>query len=818
MANSKFWLQVRKDYIFENFENLLQYLRSYEYNDEENNSDFNDTLNCMEELVTEIGEAIRQSPFFEAPDILGYDNNKVIRLMMATILTSLKAGRVSYDTILILCEFLTKLKIDLDYDNLIGIYRVIVNCMHRKRLASAGFSWNDVCHSEINIGMLAINVSKMNFSNLASNVIRFIENKGLFMLPVFGIPVMFPGSLADYNKSKISELMNISELIKIENDSEIAVKGADFSHLFEISSRILSLMRPFKKTDISIRQRDYDFDDEFVVKIISVNRPVVIAETIDPKFNKISGKVFINPPAKRLNVNNFYSEINVGDYLLVMLSKDGSFQFEIQSSFENSYRFHAARYNNDIKEAKYLSSYRGGDQWVTEDGVRVGIDQSKIDLLDEESLNIYEDIKNNDISLPIKFYATSPDVDAEKFNMYAEPLIEDWRLKTLNDFNIDEAEKVMIRKYLKDSQDDSMNYEENGKQEYSILESKECATLIPVLSRIIDGGVPSCKLKLEYQTALAMLCKICEHDQEFLFIDHDRHFLNSQVQFVSNHPVTNLTHPVELDGNKNVERKEELIRTLLNYNPIKNIQTLDIEDAITEDAEKSEKVTALVEASNNLAGIIDNIEQNNIKQYIARTLDIEDEYVSILNDRTFYGTESISLEFKTSAVYPPANRRRFSTLAADPDMQKWAIIKAVCGFLNTRSGGELLIGVKDTGYASGVEDDIRVLAEKHLIMAPTVDQYRTYLQGILDYAFKAYKSTVSSTDIARSSIEYLPEINEEGKTVMRVQIKPFPRNVVMLAAKDNERPAGVEESYVRLSGRTVPVTKTIREQILRYKE
>jgi divergent AAA domain len=818
MANSKFWLQVRKDYIFENFENLLQYLRSYDYHIEEDNSDYNDTLSCMEELVTEIGEAIRKSPFFDAPNVLGYDNNKVIKLMMATILTSLRAGRVSYNTILILCEFLTKLKIDLDYDNLIGVYRVIINCMHRKKLVSAGFSWSDVCQSEINIGMLAINVSKMNFANLASNVIRYIENKGLFMLPYSGIPVMFPGSLADYNKSKIYELMNISELIKIENDSEIAIKGADFSQLFEISSRILSLMRPFKKTDISFRQRDYDFDDEFVVKIISINRPVVIAETIDPKFNKILGKVFINPPAKRLNVNNFYSEINIGDYLLVMLSKDDSFQFEIQSSFENSYRFHAARYNNDIKEAKYLSSYRGGDQWVTEDGVRVGIDQSKIDLLDEESLNIYEDIKNNNISLPIKFYATSPDIDAEKFNMYAEPLIEDWRLKTLNDFDIDEAEKVMIRKYLKDSQDDSMNYEENGKQEYAILESKECATLIPVLSRIIEGGVPSSKLKLEYQTALAMLCKICGHDQEFLFIDHDRHFLNSQVQFVSNHPITNFIHTDELDGNENVERKEELIRTLLKYNPTKNIQTLDIESAITEDAEKSKKVSALVEASNNLAGIIDNIEQNNIKQYIARTLDIEDEYVSIIDDRTFYGTESISLEFKASIVYPPANRRRFSTLAADPDMQKWAIIKAVCGFLNTRSGGELLIGVKDSGYACGIEDDIRILAEMHLIMAPTVDQYRIYLQGILDYAFKAYKSTVSSTDIARSSILYLDEINEEGKTVMRIQIKPFKKNVVMLAAKDSERPAGIEECYVRLSGRTVPVTKTIREQILRYKE
>lgn len=818
MANSKFWLQVRKDYIFENFDNLLQYLRSYKYNDDEDNSDFDDTLMCMNELVAEIGEAIGAAPFFDIPDIKGYEEEKVVKLMLATVLASSKAGKISYNALLVLCELLTKLKIDLDFDALTRIYGVIINCLRRSRLVSPGYSWNDICSADINISMLAIKVSNMTFVGSNAETYKFLENKGLFLLPPTGHPILTTVSLGNYVKSKSYDMIELPGLVKIKTESGCSLKGADFNELYKVTSRLLSSMAPFKKTEVKSEIKEYDLNDEFVVRITMINYPVVVAETIDQEYKSISGKVYINPSQMRPLFSNFYNDMKVGDYLIVMLSEDESFKFEIEASFENIYRIHSSTYHNQIREAKYLMSYKNGDQWVTEDGVRVGIDKSKISQLDEEKARIYNDAKIAKSPIYVKFYSAAPDIEADNFYMYADPLIEEWRMMDLKDFHIKDADIAMIRKYLEESAYAASDYEEREEVKYETLDANECASLIPVLFRIIEGGVPSSKLKLEYQTVLAMLCNICDHPREYLFIDHDRRFLNSQVQFVSNHPVPELDHPLILDGNKDVERKEELVRTLLKYNPTKNIQTLDIEDAITEDAEKSEKVTALVEASNNLAGIIDNIEQNNIKQYIARTLDIEDEYVSILNDRTFYGTESISLEFKTSAVYPPANRRRFSTLAADPDMQKWAIIKAVCGFLNTRSGGELLIGVKDTGYASGVEEDIRVLAEKHLIMAPTVDQYRTYLQAILDYAFKAYKSTVSSTDIARSSIEYLPEINEEGKTVMRVKIKPFPRNVVMLAAKDSERPVGIEESYVRLSGRTVPVTKTIREQILRYKE
>ena len=269
-----------------------------------------------------------------------------------------------------------------------------------------------------------------------------------------------------------------------------------------------------------------------------------------------------------------------------------------------------------------------------------------------------------------------------------------------------------------------------------------------------------------------------------------------------------------------MERREKIIETLRGYKKQQISTGLRpaFSNTITEQEDALEKISTLVEASNSLVGIIDNLELNNIKQAIARTLSIEDEYVSILDDRTFYGSESISLEFKTSIVYPPANRRRFASAVADPDMQKWAVLKTVCGFLNSRSGGELLLGVNDAGYAVGLENDIAKLCELKYISTPDIDHYRTYLQYLLDVSFKESDKDVAPEEITRPNIDYLPEKNAEGLTIMRIKIKPYTRNVVELAAPADQRPKGVEAGYVRRSGRTVPISNALRAEILSYKD
>ena len=350
--------------------------------------------------------------------------------------------------------------------------------------------------------------------------------------------------------------------------------------------------------------------------------------------------------------------------------------------------------------------------------------------------------------------------------------------------------------------------------QFEAADRELCIPLVSVMARVIEGGLSSCRSRLEYITATAMLCKILDLRNELAYMEHERRYLYAQVQFAQNKDFAPLTHDPVLDGSADVERREKIIDTLRGYR--KKEVALASLDRRSKGETLSDQVATLVTASNSLIDIIDTLELNNIKQAIARALSIEDEYVSILDERTFYGMESISLEFKTSVVFPPTNRRRLASVVADPEMQKWAIIKAVCGFLNSRSGGELLLGVGDDGYARGLEDDMRVLADMRYIKSATLDNYRTYVQYILDHAFSLADSdtNVSSTDIARLCIKYMPEENAEGKKIMRIQIRPYQGKIVSIVS---DRPDWMESAYVRLSGRTVPVTPAMTGEILRYK-
>ena len=159
------------------------------------------------------------------------------------------------------------------------------------------------------------------------------------------------------------------------------------------------------------------------------------------------------------------------------------------------------------------------------------------------------------------------------------------------------------------------------------------------------------------------------------------------------------------------------------------------------------------DASNSLIGIINETELNNIKKSIAQKLGVDDEYVAINADRTFYGEESSTLELKKSIVFPPVNRRRFKEVEAEPDVQKWAILKTVCGFLNSELGGDLLLGVNDNGYAEGLDADISELMREGLIKVASNDAYSRYVQSVVEDAFVDADNSNPIGDVLGSDID-----------------------------------------------------------------
>ena len=813
MASNRpqFWLQVRKDYIFDNFDNLLSYLRQYNYVSNEEHPDYDSTLNCMTDLSEEIADKIFATPFYLPVD-MGYDTTAVIRLFCATILASNKAGITPHRLIVALVDLLMKSKIECKETQLTKFYEILCNCIRHKDMIKCGFTWDDIISPELQCGLFVVKFCQMLFRPLSDDqVALFIENKGLFVIPKEGDTDLVVSNRVNYEKTKPEVQFVLPGLMQILVPKREYEKAGDFERLYQLTNRLLSAQDQITPSARRVFN-DYGFNDEFIVKVVNKRGLRIDAETIDPDYRQLKGKVFLQTFEKRPDARIFSELIKEGDYLRVFVSEEPGYAFEIPDSFENFYRSHAASAAGDERLARYASSYANGTEWITSDGIRVGIDKGKIAGLDEDERDTFEEVVDTHGVIELRLYARPPRMDGDTFFVYGEVVDLDIPEDEADNINFYESDKDLVEAFLDDCAEKGKEIEEKGHcLRFEAADRDMCIPLISVLARVIEEGLPSSRSRLEHITGTAMLCKVLDLPKELAYMEHERKYLYAQVMFAQNRECPALTHSPLIEGSEDVERREKIIDTLRSYRKKEMVTTPHSSNL----KDVSSRVDTLVSASNSLIDIIENVELNNIKQAIARALSIEDEYVSILDGRTHYGMESSGLEFKTSVVFPPTNRSLYGTASVDPEMQKWAIIKTVCGFLNSRSGGELLLGVGDDGYARGLDDDMKALTELREISSPTLDHYRTYLQYIFDHAFTEANPKVSSKDISRLCIKYVPEENAEGKKIMRVQIQPYKGAMVTIP---EDRPQWMEEAYVRLSGRTVPVTPAMIGEIMKYKK
>lgn len=237
MARPQFWLQVRKDYIFDNFDKLTGYLRQYTYNPDEDNPDYDSTLTCMRELSDDIGAEIKATPFYKTADTCGYSVEQTARLFMATILASNKAGITPVSVILSLAELITKVNADLNEDVLRGVYNVVINCIRERELVSAGFTWDDINAPVFNVRLLAIKFARMSFRNVTSaSVCHYIENHGLLMIPSEGEVELSPVNRDRFDSMSHREKFVLPGLLTVVVPPDEHTKNADFERMYNMTT------------------------------------------------------------------------------------------------------------------------------------------------------------------------------------------------------------------------------------------------------------------------------------------------------------------------------------------------------------------------------------------------------------------------------------------------------------------------------------------------------------------------------------------------------------------------------------------------------
>lgn len=123
-------------------------------------------------------------------------------------------------------------------------------------------------------------------------------------------------------------------------------------------------------------------------------------------------------------------------------------------------------------------------------------------------------------------------------------------------------------------------------------------------------------------------------------------------------------------------------------------------------------------------------------------------------DLVSFGEEGQEAEFKTSIVYPANNHMR-----EDIERQTWVILHTICGFLNSRLGGKLYLGVNNEGMGVGLQSDAQ---HRYFRGGNFHDRYERYIQD--NVAFKVAKEALSLL-----SFEWP---NAAGRDVLCITILP----------------------------------------------
>lgn len=828
MAQPQFWLRVRKEYVMDNFDSLMTYMRKYVYELPDatgtgaDNSDFDDSLRCMEEVADELFETIDATPFFE-PVKIDYSPDSVLRLLCGIVLAARKTGRVHHKSILRIASLVMRENPKRGTES--KLTNIIKACGRGESLLNLSLTWADVESADKFLhGVFVDKFLRTSFLNSdPEGPVVYREHNGLVMFPPQG-PMLIAGmNLDSYlreGKRQMAVQLSAHESVDFLVAKSAFEKLKDFHAVQRVALNLQGVVSRFAASTPR-RLKTYEQTDPIKVQVIDKSGVRIVARTIDPNYEPVEGKVAIEPrnPAKRIDFYTIASHIKVGDYLEVNLSNRPEFAFELADEFEHYYRNYAAECYNGVYSAVLVSTFRDGEEWLTDEGVRVGVHKDALRKLSPKALAEYEYACGYNRPIYLQFYSERPDTTGTEFFMYAIP--------GDGEGNMYPEDSSLTREQAYAS---FMNYylDEMRSEAEHLLKSSEQGTYLPTLSADAvealalqlfclsrwGGGSSLERLQTLYIAQLLTTMEGRTRDAAFLQVQCG--YLVETLRFAANEKMEPFAIPAEFADNEGLSRQRAIVETLRSYRR-KNDDPTDVASTDISENDTLLAVKKLVEASNSLADIIDITELNNIKQTITRVLGVEDEFESILDSRTYYGAESINLEFKSSVVFAPANRRRYAGYSPEPDNQKWAIIKAVCGFLNSRSGGELLIGVNDAGYAVGLDDDFRALAQMKRISYPDLDHYRNYIQSMLDIAFcKLNGPRTPTTDISHTSITIEGETNAERRTILRVKVTPFPKEVVGIV--DENRPWYIKDSYVRDTGRTVELTETLRTTVERYKK
>lgn len=771
MSQPAFWLKITPSYVIENFEELLIYVSAYDYSvPEPPESDFNNTVTFLSQVARSFVKTAMDCNA-ETKPLWPVDDKTALRMVCAAILSEHKRGTVAHDLILGLIKMLL-LVYNVAPEHKRPLITTINACARKAPLKKLPVYFRDIDVATFSEMTLVAKLALLHWDT--QNTPRaFYEGFGIALFTDQGVELA-PMNHDDILKTEGKRHTELEPLPQV-HVTDTDAKRRDIHETLDFCPSLLRTLGDVKPSAEKTLSR-YEDGDPLDVKVTDTYGIKIVCESTDPEYERVSGKILLDNFNFGISRKTLAENLHPGDILPAYYRADDEndlvFEIDQNEELEGEFKQYCQKRYGETARAIFTSEYKDGTRWLTEHGLQVNIMRYYEKNIDFEAhrhdgacvkiriIGIRQDSKGkyiiNGDFLPESEQIlddVNPDVfTARAFDTLAKTLVEFMKQPVIGYEGQTACTDIPATADAVNTLGQLLlNAAENNRDlstEERLSHLVTAAGLFTCIGKTLDSDIA--RRELAYQKALISFAS----GEGTLAINFE--------------PEESLSHlPRSL-------AQTRIIRSLKNYK--ESSHTLRASEIIGDQATLIEQ---LVTASNTLIDKIDIAELSRIKKTIASKLGVADLFRDIYRDRPFYGFESDTLEFKVSCVRPPLNRQSGSA-EEDFRIQAFTILKTVCAFLNSPSGGDLLIGVNDEGYAVGVQNDIDLLADHHRIPERNMDRLRIYIKNIIDHAFVSNDGHAKGNDITAGNVMVAIEQCEDGKVILRIKIKPYPYDVVRI--------------------------------------
>lgn len=731
------WLQLKKEYIDDNFEQLLPYLKD-NAGRRSDDAFYDTTVQLLRDRAAELVCQLGTRPLFDKPEtteVLTFH----VRLLAAYLLLGDQTPLALSAYIAMVSEL--KLLLPKFSDELLQKLTERLKCL---AITNQGFTWQDIIDFKQELFTYSLIHNSRFYGEIKEPLLY--EKYGTAMLTSQGLYLTCePGTKAKTLLVTGSNSLDTNMGVSLRTPSGEKLKQADEKSLPKMDEYLKDFIYQLWQTQKKVQKvvkPAHGVGDEVTLRITRIDSDGTIhVETVGDKYDPMEGTIrFSRPNTLYYNTTLFAKHLRLGDYLKGKVTNTAKGYFDIEEAFI---------------------------RFVVEDcRTQIGYEETMARLICKNANSL---VWINGIGTPLYSRLN----DAYQVGSHA--------ILRISEYGVGERYGAINTEIVERVDPGNEPIEQSEMQALTIEAFADSAKVPEVEEKKKENGLSPDVLRLlthlfyEHQRTLLkpserfcllanarVMAEMTGDDLAASYIKFSSTYLRVLVQFVNNESVADITLAPEPDYEDAYDTLVRLaiVQLLKEYGKRENSDVLA--GAISEYEESFPmiaRLARLIQMANSMHGTLSEASINVIKREIIRTLSLETESDTDLeaDTGTYLGMESGTVEFKTSFVYPSSNN-----MQPNQTEQEVNVFRGICAFLNSSTGGTLYLGVNDQGYITGVENDMKFLRKF------TMDDYIRYIQDRAKHYFDV------------DGIVYLRIEPLYDNQVVAIHVEPHPYRVVEL--------------------------------------